>query len=435
MWPDTFSFSPNREDDRAVILGEDRCALHIGGESVVLDARIAFRPHRFPSTQIELATFELAVDEEIPVSLDLEISGLTLKDGRLSAIPWEERSSASRYGYRVRQTEPMILAQSGEIGEAEALVYNLSRFSFGGGPSNGREELTLEIPGGWKVTIGPLAPELYKDKQAFELLGSPWRRPTHSLRLTRPHGSGSTSADLHDMLFLFQYFVSFAWGRFVGIGLVQGRSSSGALSYAMPGITHIDPQTHPVARNVHWFPPSQAEILAEILPGFWQKMTDPQWRESVEWGIYWWLSANHATGVSEASILASQSGLESLSLSVLCRLGGLPRRQVEDMSAAEKIRKMLGLMRAPQDIPGQLSDLRSVAATKGWDGPQALTKVRNALVHPSKGSETGLAFEASQLGLWYLELMLLFLFGYKGRILNRTVFHAPWFQEELVPWA
>jgi len=132
----------------------------------------------------------------------------------------------------------------------------------------------------------------------------------------------------------------------------------------MPGITHIDPQTHPVARNVHWFPPSQAEILAEILPGFWQKMTDPQWRESVEWGIYWWLSANHATGVSEASILASQSGLESLSLSVLCRLGGLPRRQVEDMSAAEKIRKMLGLMRAPQDIPGQLSDLRSVAATK-----------------------------------------------------------------------
>ncbi len=237
------------------------------------------------------------------------------------------------------------------------------------------------------------------------------------------------------MLFLFQYFLSFAWGRFVGIGLVQGKSFDGRTLYAMPGLTHIDPQTQPVARHVHWFPPSQAEILAEILPGFWQKMIDPQWKEPVEWGIYWWLSANHATERFEASILASQSGLESPFSSVLCSLGGLPRRRAEGMSAAEKIRKMLELMRAPQDISDQLSDLRSVAAAKGWDGPQALTKVRNALVHPSKGSETGLAFEASQLGLWYLELMLLFLFGYKGKILNRTVFDAPWFQQEPVPWA
>ncbi len=241
--------------------------------------------------------------------------------------------------------------------------------------------------------------------------------------------------EVHDVVFLFQYFLSFAWGRFIGIGLGQGISSTGALSYIMPGITHLDPRAHPVAQHVHWLPPSQAEILMEILPAFWRKMTDPSWKEPIEWAVYWWLSANHSTQVSESSILASQAGLESIAIGVLCNLAGLVKQDVKDMSASIKIGKMLDLMRVPRAIPGQLDNLRSLATAKGWDGPQALTRVRNALVHPSKGSETGLALEASQLGMWYLELTLLFLFEYRGKMLNRTVFQAPWWKQELVPWA
>jgi hypothetical protein len=432
LWPQRFSLIPNREDDLAVVLGEDRCKLDVGGDSLIADARITFRPHRFPSAQIELADLVLDGMEEKPVSLELELSGFALKDGFLGAIP---ARSMSRFQHRVRQTEPMHFTKSGEVVEVEALVYNLSRFSLGGGPSNGLEQLALEIPGGWKVTVGPLAPELQQDRDVLELLGSPWRKPTNTLHLSRADGRGALPREAQDVLFLFQYFLSFAWGRFIGIGLAQGFSSIGALSYIMPGITHVDPQTYPVARQLHWFPPSQAEILAEILPAFWQKMTDPVWKEPVEWALYWWLSANHSAQVSEASILASQAGLESVAHNLLCDLAGLPKQDVKDMPTFIKIQKMLDFMRAPRAIPGQLDELGSFAKAKGYDGPQALTRVRNALVHPSKGGDAGLAFEASQLGRWYLELTLLFLFGYRGKILNRTVFRAPWWEQELVPWA
>jgi hypothetical protein len=218
--------------------------------------------------------------------------------------------------------------------------------------------------------------------------------------------------------------------------LGQGFSSIGMLSYILPGITRVDPQTYPVARQPHWFPPSQAEILVEILPAFWQKMTDPVWRDQVEWALYWWLSANNSAQVSEASILASQAGLESVADGVLCNLAGLPKDiKNKKMPTFMKIQKMLDLMRVSRAIPGQLDELRSFAKGKGYDGPQALTCVRNALVHPSKGGEAGFAFEASQLGMWYLELTLLFLFGYQGKILNRTIFRAWWWEQELVPWA
>jgi hypothetical protein len=435
LWPERFSLIPCREDDLAVVLAEERCRLDIDGGSLVADARIAFRPHRFPSAQIELADLDFDVTDEKPVSLALEVSGFAMQHGFLGGIPWQVRSNASRFRHRVRQTEPMQFVKDDQVVEVEALVYNLSQFGFGGGPTNGLEQLTLETPSGWKATVGPLALGLRNDRSILELLGSPWRRPTDALQLSRTRRDGALPREAHDVLSLFQYFLSFAWGRFIGVGLGQGFSSIGALSYILAGITHVDPLTYPVARPPHWFPPSQAEILSEILPAFWQKMTDPVWKDQVEWALYWWLSANHSAQVSEASILASQAGLESVVFGVLCDLARLPKEKVEKMATSKKIQEMLDFMRISRVIPGQLDELRSFAKGKGYDGPQALTGVRNALVHPSKGGETGLAFEASQLGMWYLELTLLFLFGYRGKILNRTIFRAWWWEQELVPWA
>ncbi len=165
-------------------------------------------------------------------------------------------------------------------------------------------------------------------------------------------------------------------------------------------------------------------------------MTDPEWRDCLEWAIYWWLSANHITQSSETSILASQAGLESLMPAVLRHYGHVSARELKDLrTAAEKIRRTLKILRIPHTIPGQLDQLQAVASSRNWDGPSALTQVRNALVHPEKGDEEGLAFEASQLGMWYLELVLLFLFGFKGQIFNRNVFRAPWYERDFVPWA
>lgn len=338
----------------------------------------------------------------------------------------------SDFLYRVRQTDPMTVESPFATFSIECLVYNLSPFGFHGGPSNGCEELRLEIPDGWRAALGPLTSDWTADPSAWDLLGTPWRRPTHQLILTR-EDAGRSCQDVANTLFTLSSFLSFAWGRRIGFGLLQGWGENGEWSFVMPGVTRVDPLIRPVAHVPHWFPPSRAEMLADILPGFWMRSTDPDWKDSVEWGLYWWLSANRVGQASETSILASQAGLESIASAVL-KLSGSPQR-IADLNAAEKIRAMLDRMSMTNAVPEHLGSLRSVAASNGWDGPQALTRVRNALVHPEKGDQAGLAFESSQLSMWYLELGLLFLFGHRGRVCNRTVLSGAWFENDTVPWA
>lgn len=429
MWPKRFSYLAAQADDRGVILAEEECRVQLDSETIVTEARIVFRPHRFPSAAVELANVPGDVVDEKPVTLYFKHSGLLLENGHVSTT--RHQAHHSRYRYRVLQAEPMTLQNGGNVIALDCLVYNLSRFAFQGGPSNGMEVLSLELPNGWRATIGPVPIELRQQLRVWDLLRTPWRRPTHNLSISCGDCEATTD-ELNATLFLLRNFLSFAWGRQIGLGLLQGFSKDGSLVYAAPGITTVDALTCPSARQPHWFPLSHAEILSEILPGFWSRMTDREWKDAVEWALYWWLSANHSGQVSETAILASQAGLEAVAPLVLQHFGAL---QSTKGSAVEKIREMMTIMQVPLSIPGQLDELRAVASTKNWDGPLTLTKVRNALTHPAKGQESGLAYEASQLGMWYLELVLLFLFGYKGKVFNRTVFGGAWFEVERVPWS
>lgn len=394
-----------------MILAEERGRLFVGDAHMETRARIVFRPNQFPSAQVELADLDVQQFDETPVNLLFVESGFTLDDGRLGAVEHAAVWHSTNFRHRVCQSEPLLLVRRGSVAEVDCFLYNLSRFGFEGGPSNGSEELDLDVPG-WRVRIGPLPPAVRASKDLMNSLGTPWRRPTHSLRLVRTDAREVNMEETDEILFLVRYFLSFAWGRKVGIGLAQGFSANGQLVFARPGMTDMDHLVVPDARQSHWFPPSNAEILREILPGFWFRMTDPKWKDPIDWGLYFWLSANHAGQVAETSILASQAGLESIVDGMLGEYEKGPTQASKNPTAAEKIRRMLTVMHVPLGIPPTLAELCRHAALQKWeDGPAALTKVRNALVHPKKGNESGLAFEASHLGMWYLELGLLFLFG------------------------
>jgi hypothetical protein len=88
----------------------------------------------------------------------------------------------------------------------------------------------------------------------------------------------------------------------------------------------------------------------------------------------------------------------------------------------------------PTEIVGQLDRLAILSKQKHWDGPETVAEVRNAIAHPARKDDVGVAFEASQLTMWYLEMALLYLFKFTGECANRTVFHKPWFAREKVPW-
>jgi hypothetical protein len=434
VWPPDFNFLPAKNEDLALLLAIDRCTLNVNGQTAEADARIVFRPHRFHSAQIELADFENESFQEQPATLRFYASGLEVDDGVLCLNPsW---ALGSPYRYRVRQSEPMNLVKSGSVRAIEAIVYNLGRFSLCGGPSNGRERLVLDLPSGWSAEIGPL-PKATQTQPVFDLLGSPWRVPTNSLRILRKGDAEESRAAIDQTVFLLRYFLSFAWGRHIGFGLTRYLSDDGELVVAQPGITHLDPMIHPANQQPHWFIPSMTPALADILPGFWRRMTDPEWKDHVDWAIYWWLAANKLGQMSETSILAAQAGLEVLAPAVLTKMAGATQRELDSWRKADtRIRKMLQQLKIPLTIPKGLADVSAFARSgpHRMDGPSALTEVRNALAHPEKQGQTGLAYQVSLLGMRYLELALLALFEYKGSLFDHTVFEGPKLALEPVPW-
>jgi hypothetical protein len=102
---------------------------------------------------------------------------------------------------------------------------------------------------------------------------------------------------------------------------------------------------------------------------------------------------------------------------------------------------MLSEAAVPLDVPRCLEDLAAFASTDSpgkpiWaDGPQALTEIRNSLVHPTKRMRAldlpdGVMSNAAILGIWYLELSLMFLLGYDDVYVSRV---GAW-SKGPVPW-
>ena len=82
--------------------------------------------------------------------------------------------------------------------------------------------------------------------------------------------------------------------------------------------------------------------------------------------------------------------------------------------------------------------MRALHAQRGkkWlDGAEAITEIRNAIVHPSKelNLPDGAYCDAWRLSLWYLDLVFLRLLGHEGEYGNRLSKRSVG-EVETVPW-
>ncbi len=113
--------------------------------------------------------------------------------------------------------------------------------------------------------------------------------------------------------------------------------------------------------------------------------------------------------------------------------------------AADKLRYLLAECGISPEISSTLTNLLQAANPKelNWsDGVQALTETRNALIHANLKKRQRLLkrsfvekIDIVNLGLWYLELVLLNIFGYRGKYLSRVA-HQEFKHENIqtVPW-
>lgn len=236
---------------------------------------------------------------------------------------------------------------------------------------------------------------------------------THVARIARVDGRSFTCKQLDRVVWDFQRFLSFSRGAWTSVFGTVGYSRTGQEAYEDWSQRIAAPWQ--VCRS--WFDIHHGEALVVAFPGFVKLMHDPTLARAGNAALHWYLQSNRAgagAGV-DGGLILSQAALEGLAVAVL---GSRGVSIASNAKASNKIRAACEALKISTTIP------RSSKALQAWkkrgafrDGPEAVTRLRNELVHP-KGRLTGkLAHVIPQvwnLAQWYIEVILLKLCGYKG---------------------
>jgi len=290
--------------------------------------------------------------------------------------------------------------------------------------------LTLEASG-WRIIIDQLEgidSEFYRQLKAVGGFGL-----THVGKLERYDGSVfEIDERVENLLEGLGYFLSFVRGAWSFPVLWVGFSPSGEKVFER----WSTPKLSPFRTCQSWFPKNRAVEIVTIWPRFVELWEDQNWSKQMAIAIDWFVEANSPHSI-ESGIVLSQVGLELLAWKLFADGSDVKLDQFDKLPAADKLRLLLDKAKIPQAIPSELEDLARAAKANNWrDGPQALTEIRNGIVHGQKLEKVlRLSIDVRRdiwvLGLWYLELTLLWLMRYSGLYVNRCASG----KYELVPWA
>jgi hypothetical protein len=153
--------------------------------------------------------------------------------------------------------------------------------------------------------------------------------------------------------------------------------------------------------------------------------------------IHWYIEANYSPVFAESKIMIAQAGLELVfNWLIIERQNLLVFKTNESISAANKIRLILHQINVDFSIPPGLTH---VSAEKNYKtGPETFVSIRNAIVHQQEEKRRKvnelpimLIYEVFKLGVWYLELAILFILDYHGNYCTRTSISP---HRQIVPW-
>jgi hypothetical protein len=243
------------------------------------------------------------------------------------------------------------------------------------------------------------------------------------------------------------YFFSFIRGFWCNLGQVQGFDVSQKPVWGFwkaPTIkNYTDVSSCITLLSTNPLDLSQPD-LGHALEVFLNLWSDETCQRALKTAIQFYLEANLQTNV-DTSLVIAQTGLETVSYIKNVIKGSIIKETFVEKKAPGSIRLLLDEAKIPYDmsdspyhwlaIYGHQNGAKKGETTIPIDGVEIITRMRNGIVHVDKHDRVFSAVPEEricikELALHYLELSLLFLFGYKGKYRNRMTK-----LEEETPWS
>ncbi len=318
-------------------------------------------------------------------------------------------------------------------------------------PCHWKGRVILEAEG-WKVTIDALK-EINDLVHSLHSLSG--YAVTHVGKLERSNGEEFTAKEASDFLEALFYFLSFTRGLWSELILPVGYNASGNPIWREwnPHRVRVDRWQDEEQEVYSWFWIDGSHSLVEIFPSFMRKWRDRDWRESLESVIHWYVESNKQVGGVKGSIVLATAALELLSWVTLVDKGSVSKEDFKNQnnkkygSTSNKINRLIEELSIEQNMQKIRESQKNLAEFDrkflgNNNGLYAFTEVRNSITHATPENRTRLRnmpdatlIEAWELGLWYVELILLRLFEYQGVYVNRMLRRRLIGGIETVPWA
>ena len=254
-------------------------------------------------------------------------------------------------------------------------------------------------------------------------------RLTHVAEIRKNDGSDHSSEEAEDVLDALRIFLCFSKGTQCDPICPYGVDAEQQVvwsQWSSPREWERSP--------LSWFERTDSEPLLNLFPGFMERWTMESWREALNDCIWLYANANSSSRGIDVGLVSAQTAIERLSYEYCVFERKLIGRQgFKSISAADKFRLLLSSLSIPLEIPPSATSLAQVARNRNWaDGPQALTEIRNDLVHGGLKRmqlPNNCYVDAWKLSLWFVEMTVLAICEFKGTHWNRNTRTA-----EPVPW-
>lgn len=303
----------------------------------------------------------------------------------------------------------------------EVIAYKTPSGSFG--QSMGRLKMRNEK---WEVTIDEIQ---YDEEIRNELIRSRGYGITHTGTIRCNNGEQFLVAEAEEILDALTVFLAFLRSTWVGPILVTyaGENDSNWLDYKLRNIGRWH-------TSKNWFPREPLKpdgSFSKLFEKFVTLWNDELWKNALRMLIFWYVEST-VTQSPEAGIISASNALELLFWVYFVETTmEISETESENKyrSLEKKLDKLLELASVPKDIPEYLDDLRQMADRVGAtasNGPKTFTKLRNSLVHPKLSYRQVISdipefsrIQGNQLGLLYVERILLYILDYDGEIAPR----------------